>query len=261
MSTARTLLRSVSSINVFNRLTSQDRFVLQESFELEPRPTSQDAVELASVLFVFPDVQLFQNKSVKWQCNYLFADAMVGVPDEAVILSTNLLEKTTSGLCAFALEFTSKILVLAFDVAEMFRVKELIVRENADVFTSSVYSENLSSCLSNWFCFFNEDGEIPFVFVRFVLEFTGSSFCIPVSIRKWVSNDTHILSAVNGTELDRCISEGAGVPIEPDGWILTTLRLFGGKLPFGLCFDGLEDLHRAEQTSCEGSSGNCLRRS
>ena len=102
---------------------------------------------------------------------------MVRVLNETVFLSANLLEKTFSGLCAFALETMPKILVFAFDVAKMFAVEKLIVGSDADVFASSVNPENLTSVCLTGSVFLNEDGEIPFVVLWFVLKFAGCCLC------------------------------------------------------------------------------------
>ena len=98
MPATTTLLGSVAGIHVGDPLACQSSLVLQEGFQLEPTPTSENAVELASQLLLLFDVQLLKHEGVERKGNDLFADAMVNVSNETVFLSAELLQSTLSRL-------------------------------------------------------------------------------------------------------------------------------------------------------------------
>ena len=150
MTTAATLLRSVSGVNVLNRFSSQDSLIAQEVIQLEVGPITQKGIESSTQLLFFPDIKLFQYKGIKRKGNYLFADAMVSVFNETVLFSAEFAKQTYCGFSAFVLQTLPKIFVFPFDITKMLRVMELIVAENTNMFTASINTKNSSIILSRW---------------------------------------------------------------------------------------------------------------
>lgn len=244
VTTLTALLGSVACVNVGNRLSCQSSLVLQEGFELEPTPTSQDAVERASQLLLLLDVQLLKHEGVEGECNDLLADAVVRVLDETVFPSAQTSQATFGGLRAFALETTPKVVVLAFHSPEILAVVKLVVRENADVLAATVNAENGVTVRRRWLCLLNEPDQIPLVLVRLVLKLTGRADRRPVGVGERVLDEGDFDATVNSREFHRGFSDSAGITVVANRREPTRLWLFGVELAFSFGLDGLEDVGR-----------------
>src|SRR5215467_5073603 len=127
MQTSRTGLRCVPRRNYRDLHTSPGRFVADHPLQLGKTP-GVNAFRLArftNPAQVFQDDPLIVRFRVR---DDLFADAVIGVRDEALLTTRDTLERPLGALAAVGLERSSRPFVAGFYVANILRRVELLVR-------------------------------------------------------------------------------------------------------------------------------------
>lgn len=245
MTTDRTLLRSVASVDILDSLAQQFCFVSQKLLQLFPTPSHQPRVEGLSKSFLRSNGKLLKYKNIIRQIYDSLRDAVIGVLDKAVFLSTEFAKQTFSRFCAFGLKSVSQIRIFAFDSSNVFRIDKTVVRQNSDVFDSPINPQDfvplgLGSRLNFEHCY-----DIPLILRSFVLKLTCGLHRGPEALNEGVTDKGDFDSAGGSREFDCLSCAGTRVPVKPNGRESMWLRLFGIPLPLCPAFDCLQYFDRS----------------
>jgi len=165
VTTFRTFLARVPGVHTYNLFTKCFGFIPDKLLKLVKRPVVEFPVELSSKsAFLDSNAgKVFKCKYIKGHIHDLFRDTMVNILNKPFFSSANLLKKTFSRLSAFALEFSSKMLVFASNILNLFTVKESIVRAHRNIYNAPVDSEN---SIARWFGRVRSHGNVQIERIR-----------------------------------------------------------------------------------------------
>ena len=143
LSTFGTDLGSVvrSNLNKFNSLSFS--FVLDETLQLEETPITNPIIHfLPSSDFSNP-FEIFHNNfaSIKTANNFL-ADVMINPCHKMFLFSRNLFQESSGTSSSFSLEFTSQEFEFSFNLFNLSRVEEPIIRSNSEIVYAEVDAKN-----------------------------------------------------------------------------------------------------------------------
>ena len=164
VTTIRTLLRRVTSIDEQNRLADGFGFIPQELFKLIKSPRVDKPVELSTPSFLHSDLtQVFERIDSKGQRNKFLTNTVVNVSHKPSFPFTHTLKLALSGTGAFGLKLCAKVSILPSHVLNLLSIEKRVIRTDSDVFDSAVDAKNCSIVTSRHISRLHRDVQVkPF---------------------------------------------------------------------------------------------------
>jgi len=147
MPTARTLLRSVSSIHKETMLSKRFGLVADKLLKLVERPAIELKVKLfASSLLNSDLAQIFKSKYGVFRVYNLLGYAVIYISHKPSFLAGHSLKLAFGRAGAFGLQLFAKIGITSTPIFDLLRVEKPVIRANCDINYPAIYSKNIKIC-------------------------------------------------------------------------------------------------------------------
>ena len=224
MSTSRTALRGVTSINMTNDTFFESSLVSQESFELKETPTVyQELLFLPEFFTAVSDVrQVFKHKcgSLRKTINNPFRDDMVHVSPKTVLLHTQFTKVPFGRACSLGLQYLSQVPVPIYDSFYLSSSEELVGGSDCNFVDAPIDTDNDARRFDVRNVFLENDSEKNFVTSD--KKFGRFSSPVFVLLKVGRSFETELLSSRNSGN-GKCVSVNphvVGVMVVSDAGLL-----------------------------------------
>ena len=116
--TSRTILAGIGGVHGHDTFPRRFAFVSQEGFQLGVAPAAKHAVELASLLSVFPYRQFLYGEHIEVQCRCLFGYYVIAVPLKPSFPPRQTFQMASGRAGACGLQSSAEVAVSAPDISE-----------------------------------------------------------------------------------------------------------------------------------------------
>jgi len=136
-------LGSVVRLNLNNFNTFSFSFVLDETLQLKEAPIANPIVHSLSSSLLSDTFEVFNYNLVSVEVgNNIFTDFVINFSHKPLLLSRQLLEKSSGTSSAFGLKFTTQVFELPLDLLDLCRIIKPAVRSDSKVIYSAVNTKN-----------------------------------------------------------------------------------------------------------------------